>query len=217
VDVPATLAAQLQALSGCSHDLGVALPQHTADGAPAGQVPDGELTVELGRLGRAVLAAVPSCLAVTIAVTRLGVDVPLTVLAADATRDHVSVPVLASLAVPLPAAGFGGILVLQASAPGAFQLLAADLGKSWGSDRPRVRLDEHLRIPPASTGATVAAVLVELQRLNRALGVLIGQGWLPEAGERELHRRAAATGTTVAAVSDRLLRSPVPGAGPGTD
>jgi hypothetical protein len=63
----------------------------------------------------------------------------------------------------------------------------------------------------------VAESLADLSLLDRALGVLIDQGWSPEAGEGELHRRASAAGLTVAAVAERLLASPSPAAPRGVD
>jgi hypothetical protein len=163
-------------------------------------------------LGREAVAVVPSCVAVSIRLSRLGIDVLVTAPTSGASRVPDSAEVLASLALPLPAAGSGCVLVLQASAPGAFVLLADDLGTLLGSGHPPPALDADLAPLAASTGSDLADSLADLSRRDRALGVLIDQGWPPEAGERELHRRASAAGLTVAAVAERLLASPSPAA-----
>jgi hypothetical protein len=200
VDVPPTLLEQLQALSRSPHP--GAWPAGTAHPA------DGELTVALCRLSREVLVAVPSCMAVAITLSRLGVHVVVTGPAGGSARVDRATQVLASLALPLRAA-FGSVLVLQASAHGAFALLAGDLAALRGSGLPQPVLDEHLSPLAASPDSALAASFADLRLLDRALGVLIEQGWPPEVGEEELRRRAAAEGVTVAAVADRLLRAAV--------
>lgn len=74
----------------------------------------------LSWLGRDVVLAVPSCLAVTITHARLGGEISASTVAAPA-------PVLASLAVPLSTVSSGGLLILRAGEAGAFLLLADDL------------------------------------------------------------------------------------------
>jgi hypothetical protein len=213
VDIPATLAEQLQVLSRSPQPdtgaLGHPSRDPRGDGARTARPADGELTAGLVRLSREVVAVVPSCVAVAIAVSRLGVDVVITVPAGGAARVHRATEVLASLALPLSAAGFGSVLVLQASAPGAFVLLADDLAALLGSGHPPPELDLHLGPLSSSTGGALA----DLRLLDRALGVLIGQGWAPQAAEEELRRRAAAAGLTVAEVAERLLESPQRSAG----
>jgi hypothetical protein len=212
VDVVPTLAEQLRVLGSS--------PGAWAE-ADADADPDGELTARWGRLSREVVAVVPSCVAVSIALSRLGVDVLITApitgpVAAPEPTPRV-VLISSSLALSLPAAGSGSVLVLQASAPGAFLLLAEHLTALLGSGHPSPELDAHLAPLGASTGPVLAEALAELSLLDRALGVLIGHGWPPEEGEQELHRRAAAAGLTVAAVAERLLASPSPAAPQGTD
>jgi hypothetical protein len=201
VDVPPTLAEQLQSLSRS--------PQPDASAAaPA----DGALSAQLHRLSREVVAVVPSCVAVSIAVSRLGINVEITLPIAGAHLMPRATEVLSSLALSLPAAGSGCVLVLQASAPGAFVLLAEDLAALPGCGQQPPELDAHLAPLTSSTGPALAGSLAELSLLDRAIGVLIGQGWPPEAAEAELHRRAAVAGLTVAAVAERLLASPSPAA-----
>jgi hypothetical protein len=212
VDVPPTLVQQLQALSDSPDPFAVA-----ASGEDAGRPAGGALIAQLDRLSREVIAAIPSCVAVSIAVTRLGIDVVLTLPLAEADPMPRATEVLSSLALSLPAAGVGCVLVLQASAPGAFVLLADDLVALLGSGRQPPELDAHRAPLTASTGPSLAGSLAELSLLDRALGVLIGQGWSPEAAEAELHRRSTAAGLGVAAVAERLLASPSPAAPDGID
>jgi hypothetical protein len=202
VDVVPTLAEQLRVL-----------------GSSPGAWPDakGELTAQLDRLSREVVGVVPSCAAGSITVSRWGIDVGFALPIAGADLVPRAREVLSSLALSLPAAGLGCVLVLQASAPGAFLLLAEHLTALLGSGHPSPELDAHLAPLGASTGPVLAEALAELSLLDRALGVLIGHGWPPEEGERELHRRAATAGLTVAAVAERLLASPSPAAPQGTD
>jgi hypothetical protein len=206
VDVVPTLAEQLRVL-----------------GSSPGAWPDadGDLTGGWDRLSREVVAVVPSCVAVSIALSRLGVDVLITApitgpVAAPELTPRV-VLISSSLALSLPAAGSGSVLVLQASVPGAFLLLAEHLTALPGSGHPSPELDAHLAPLAASTGPVLVEALAELSLLDRALGVLIGHGWPPEEGEQELYRRAAIAGLTVAAVAERLLASPSPAAPQGSD
>ena len=165
------------------------------------------LTAGLGRLGREVVAVVPSCVAVSIAARRLGVDVVITVPAGGTGRVHRAREVFASLALPFPPAGFGLVLVLQASEPRAFERLADNLAALRGSGQPPPVLDAHLGALSSSWDG-VADSFADLRLLDRAIGVLIDQGRPPEAAEAELHRRAADAGLTVAAAAHVLLTSP---------
>lgn len=210
MDVPPTLAQQLQALSDSPDPFAVA-----ASGEDAARPAGGALIAQVDRLSREVIAAIPSCVAVSIAVTRLGIDVVLTLPLAEADPMPRATEALSSLALSLPAAGVGCVLVLQASAPGAFVLLADDLAL-LGSGRQPPELDAHRAPLTASTGPSLAGSLAELSLLDRALGVLIGQGWSPEAAEAELHRRSTVAGLRVAAVAERLLASPSPAAPDGS-
>ncbi|MCW2676077.1 MAG: hypothetical protein JWR70_1117 [Modestobacter sp.] len=134
MDVPPTLAEQLQALShspdpcadAAADGGGRQLRGPAGDGERTARPTDGELTAGLGRLSREVVAVVPSCVAVSIALSRPGIDV-ITVPTSGGDRMPRTTEVLASLALSLPAAGVGCVLVLQASAPGVFVLLAEDL------------------------------------------------------------------------------------------
>jgi hypothetical protein len=106
-------------------------------------------------------------------------------------------------------------LTLQASAPGAFGPLVDDLVLLGSGQAPE--LDAHLVPLAASTGGTLAASLADLSLVDRALGVLFDQGWLPEAAAAESHRQAAVVGLAVAAVAERLPALPSPAAPNGLD
>jgi hypothetical protein len=214
VDVPPTLAQQLLALR-LSPDPCVDAAAGARDSQPRGRAD--ELTEALGRLGREVVAVVPSCVAVSIAASRLGIDVVITAPTSGVDPMSRTAEVLASLTLPLTEAGVSRVLVLQASTPGAFVLLAQDLATLLASGHQLPELDARLAPLAASSGSALAESLADLSLLDRALGVLIDQGWPPEAGEREMHRRASVAGLTVAAVAERLLASPSPAAPHGTD
>jgi hypothetical protein len=182
VKVPTAVVLQLHLLSR-DHDRGA--------GFVAGL---DQLSTELARV-------VPSLLAVSVMLVRLGQAVVVPALASPAGTAAVG----ASLAVPLSPGPPGDVLVLQAAEPGAFLLLADDLAGLLDADRP-LELDRHLGWSPATYAASFALVLAELEVLNQAIGVLVDRGALDqETALVDLRGRAAATGTTPAAVSRRLL------------
>ncbi len=163
----------------------------------------GELAAALDRLGRDVVRAVPSCLAVTITHAGLGGEISVSTTAGRAA-------VLASLAVPLSAVPTGDLVVLRAAEAGAFLLLADDLDGLLGPDHhPPVQLDEHLSWPTTTaSGESLGASLADLSVVDQAIGVLVDRGLQPEAARRELWRRAGEANTSVAAVSRAVLASP---------
>lgn len=181
--IPATVAEQLRLLH---------------EDSPQG----GDLAQRLTRLGRDVALAVPSSLAVTILLARMGSEVSVSALAEPGT-------VLASLAVPLLAGASTGQLILRASTAGAYLLLADDLNGRLGPDRRPAEIDTHLSWPTFA-GQSLAAALAELGQIDQAIGVLIDQGYPPAEARHELRRRASATGATVASVSRDLVASPRP-------
>jgi hypothetical protein len=161
----------------------------------------GDFAAALSQLSRDVAVAVPSCLAVTITLARLGREISVSTVAAPAV-------VLASLAVPLSAVFPGGLLILRAGEAGAFLLLADDLDGLLGPGHPPIDLDEHLAWPGAANATSLGASLADLSAVDRAIGVLIDRGLPPEAAHRELGRRVGEGDTTLVAVSHDLLRSP---------
>ncbi len=166
--------------------------------------PGDDLPAALDRLGRDVVRAVPSCLAVTITHAGLGGEISVSITAARAA-------VLASLAVPLSAVAAGDLVVLRAGEAGAFLLLADDLDVLRGPyHHPPARLNEHLTWPTAASGESLGASLADLSVIDQAIGVLVGRGLPPEAAHRELWRRVGEANTTIADVSRAVLASPRP-------
>jgi hypothetical protein len=171
--------------------------------------PGHRLAAGLSQLGRDLAVAVPSCLAVSIVLVRLGGEITVSALAR--TADPAAV--LASLAVPLSAGEPGGLLVMRAGEAGAFLLLADDLDGLLGPDHPPIDVDQHLTLPPVGTGESLAAALADLRAVNQGIGVLLDRGLPPEAARRELQRRAQDTNTSVGVASRVLLASLLPRAG----
>jgi len=143
-------------------------------------------------------AAVPSWTAVTFVLVRPGGELPVTVLSRDT-----QLPVRASLTVPLRGR-HPDLLVLRAAAPGAFLLLADDFAPSAAGQK-RVVLDEDLTHPPRLTDQALVEVMTDIAAVDRAVGSLLGFGLHEAQAYTELHRRAGASGTTLAAASSALL------------
>jgi hypothetical protein len=192
VEIPAAVVAQLHVLSR-TDDRG--------DGFVA----------RVNALGTELARAVPSLLAVSLMLVRLGHDVVVTAHAAGAE----STAVTASLAVPLSAGEPADRLVLQAAEPGAFLLLAHDLAGLVGPGRVPLEIDRHLAASPAASATSFALVLADLEIVNQAIGVLLDRAVLdPATALAELRIRAAAAETTIATVSHHLLADLRPTATP---
>jgi hypothetical protein len=179
-------------------------------GEPGGSPVSRPSTAELTALVHELQLAVPSLVSVLLISTgELPVPVPL-VLLTPSTRP---VTVGASLAVDLAAAPDSSVLlVLQATAPGAFLMLSDHLETQLrieplqGTTAPSgVRLDEHLSLPLQAADEVFAAALADLALVNQATGLLIGRGRTPDAAVAHLRRRALSTGTSLPAVSRALL------------
>ena len=143
--------------------------------------------------------------------------VTITAFAQDAA------PPATSLRLPLRLVSMlqsgGSWIVFYAARPGALVDLAADLSHALGvplgttsapgrgteatdGGAPSVRLDGDL--PPVSMTSGIAG-LEELSTINRAVGVLIGDGHRPEAAHDILRRGASAAGTDTHQFARRLL------------
>lgn len=186
-------------------DLTARLAEHASfpDVPPADEPvhPSPEIATALAQLGLDLAREVPSCVSVSILLPHLAGNVVVTsVLAGTAV-------VLASLAVPLLAAGGGATLVLQAAHAGAFVLLAEELAGRLGTPGAGLMMDAHLSLPRDATGETLAASLAALRVVEQAVGALIEKGWLPEDARRELARLATSAGLTTAAAAGRVLES----------
>jgi hypothetical protein len=191
VEIPAAVVAQLHVLS------------HTDDRGDGFVAGVNELGAELARV-------VPSLLAVSLTLVRLGYDVVVTAHAPGAESSDVT----ASLAVPLSAGEPADRLVLQAAEPGAFLLLAHDLAGLVGPGRVPLEIDRHLAASPAASpsaspaasATSFALALADLAIVNQAIGALLDRAVLdPAAALAVLGDRATAARTTIATVSRHLL------------
>lgn len=162
---------------------------------------DAAMLVALRQLVVDVSGAVPSCVAVSVRLTPFGGVLTVSTLAAGAA----STPVLASLRVPLPGAEPAGDLVLQASEPGAFLLLADDLARQLGAGTGPVVLDDQLLAPPEPPGGAGEVTLADLSAVNQALGVLLERGLAPEGARREMTRCATTAAISLPEVARALL------------
>jgi hypothetical protein len=170
------------------------------------------LATGLAELGASVASAVPSCMTVSVWVGAIGSEVPVTI----GIRSETIGPVLASLAVPLSASAPGDMALFQASELGAFLLLADDL-RGLLNPLLALRVDEDLHTQIDSTEAALTSSMDDLSAVNRALGVLIDQGLLPDNAQAELSRRARQDGTDLPAAGRLLLDSIGGPANPGRE
>jgi len=166
--------------------------------------PGTDLQTVLAVLVDDLRAAIPSALGLTVTITEAGDAVTLTSAAPD-----VPATAAASLRIPLDevsAAGPGSAVTFYAARPGAFVDLAADIRDAYGLNS-QVVIDWHLDDPAFSTGSPGGpgmTGLTELVVINRALGVLLGQG--RHSNPRGvLQWRADQAGTTLVAVAQQLL------------
>ncbi len=177
-----------------------------------GSVGDGPgLADDLSALVATLREAVSGYAGLRITLVQGGHPVQLTAMDPPASGRRIA----SSLRVPLAplsgASGEGGELVVWSSVPGALVDLAADVGYVFHGPpgearRPGsagVELDADLPGPHAGSGVHG---LDELATVNRAVGVLIGQGQDPRTAQDLLRRRAADEGLTAHAYAARLLR-----------
>jgi len=162
-----------------------------------------DVAAGIGTLVGDLQAEVPSCLSVSIVLHQASGDVTVSLCVAAVGTSSPAV-VRASLAVAL-AAPAEATLLLQAARAGAFPLLADDLVAQQDSADPVMLIDEHLVLLTDPDGHRLAADLADLRVVERAVGVLIGQGWLPAEARHELHERAAREQVTPPAVARSLL------------
>jgi hypothetical protein len=146
--------------------------------------------------------AVPSCVSVSVMLGVVGSDTPVTV----GIRGAGAGPVLASLAVPRSRSEPGDIVLLQASEAGAFLLLADDLAAVL-DPALSLGIDEHLHVAVDATAGGWTRSMDDLSAVNRAVGVLLDRGLLPEDAYAELTRQALLEGTDVPSASRLLLDS----------
>ena len=169
----------------------------------------------LGALIRELETSVLSYRGLQLTISQNGFPVVLTAFAEghDGHDGHVAT----SLRLPLALldSGFAAEshIVLYAGTPGAFVDLAADLQfalrdantpeRQENSALPPIRLDAD---PPPRTRGFRLSGLTELSIIDRAVGVLIGQGHHPDHAHGTLRRNAARAGLEPHAWADRLLQ-----------
>lgn len=110
-----------------------------------------------------------------------------------------SVPVSASLCLPLSAIGSSGrssdVIIFFADNPGAFVDLAADLTYAFGLAAPVIVLDAH----QPSTLVSGLAGVEDAATIDRAIGALIERGHHPDRALGRLRELATASRVGVAA------------------
>jgi hypothetical protein len=150
---------------------------------------DRRLYTELDALRMAVVAAVPSCVAMSVTIALDHHDATFTLGPTTASG-----PVATSLLIPLEVvsdARQGSVLILYATTPGAFVDLAADLSYATGVTPATFVLDRH---PAPAVDDVGTTPLDGPSAINQALGVLIARGYTPQAALEELHRLAEQDG-----------------------
>lgn len=159
-------------------------------------------------------AACPSCLAVTLTVDHEGQPVTVTATVSSGQR-HAP-----SLTVRLPRPDTSGparrpaLLVVFATDMVALARLADDVTVLLDIDRRQVTLEATGPVPQSTTANLVlAGQLADRAAVDRALGALIDQGWLPTEGRIELQRRADDTGRSLAQAATTMLEA-LPGVPP---
>lgn len=180
------------ALTSHIHDL--------SDGFADNTTPDA-----LAALAADLERAVPSYLGLQLVLDDHGHEVTLTAFDLTTTADQISTSLRLTLGVlGVPGADPSSSITFYARNPGAFVDLEADLASALpGYARAGISVDDDRRPTTLHPGLTGAA---ELSTINRAVGVLIGQGHHPGEAHEGLERRAAAAGVTVLAFATQLLR-----------
>lgn len=140
----------------------------------------------------------------------LGLPVTLTDFDVDADPAGIRSSLRVALA-SLRSSGSLGFITFYSDRAGAFVDLAADLGFAlgvWAADRAasaqHLSLDEHLQ--PENTGSRLTG-LAEASAVNRAIGVLVGQGRALEEARAEFAAEANRSHRALAALAEEKLRS----------
>jgi len=171
--------------------------------------PGGVLADGLDSFMAAGVHAVPSLLSVSLTVQHHGR--PCTV---SAQVGRGAAAVRSSLWLRLPGHA-GAAFTVQAADDRALDQLGADLPALLDVHRDRVVLNEHLT-PSTEVATTLAGELRDTSTIDRALGVFLDRGVLPEDGLSELQLTAASSGTTVAVAARRILAGVTPATGTQT-
>lgn len=184
-------------------DLPTALLRHVLDLTRSVGADDGDLPRSLIALAADLQAAVPSYRGVHLTVALDGDAVELVHLLPPEDGESIRT----SLRLPLLALGTGfdpaSRVVMYAAAPGAFVDLAADLRYELDGQSRELALDADLPPPRQTSGLSG---LSELSIVNRAIGVLIDRGELPDRARATLAHRASRDGVETHVYAARLLR-----------
>ncbi|MBK5306076.1 MAG: ANTAR domain-containing protein [Frankiaceae bacterium] len=171
----------------------------------------GDVVVELARLLELALLAIPTCIGVSLVIRGLAPPVTLSALR---PRWHIK-PVLASLSVRLPrpptapASEGGAELRIYAGAAHAFADTAPSLLALLDMTARQVTVDAHLEAPDlAEERAAIAGWLDDQTVIDRAIGMLLDRGLLPDEARLELARLADLDGTSTLEVARALIASP---------
>jgi hypothetical protein len=158
--------------------------------------------------------AVPSCLGVSLTLSRRGSPITLAALTEGREGERVH----SSLAIRLPTPAGDEVtgeraLILYAATTEAFGALALDLLALLDLDPGKAILDGHLDLPAGDGLAPgLRGQLDDVRTIDLALGVLLDRGVLTTAGWAELERLVAHSGTSVVAaallVLDAVRRPP---------
>lgn len=161
-------------------------------------------------------ASCPSCVAVSLTFDHENHSV--TIAASESTRQwHAP-----ALTVKLPPPSTKGparqpaVLTVFATDSAALTRLAADLTAVLRIDPSRITLAGPTPVPQAEAAEQVLSEqLGDRAAINRALGVLLDQGWAPTQGRSELQRRADNAGASLAHAAAGVLAA-LPGPAPQT-
>ncbi len=170
----------------------------------------GDLASALDQLLALAMEAVPSCLAVTLVLRDEEQPVSLTALVEGPAQ-----PVRSSVALAMPRylgsdeaaeQTHPALLVIYASKGDGLRKTGREITALLDLDPRLVTWDEHLRLPlPSDVAAGLAESLDDFSAVQRALGVLLDRGWLPDEGRVELTRLAALSGASTGDAARALL------------
>jgi hypothetical protein len=167
-------------------------------------IPGADLQAMLDVLIDDVTAAVPSFLGLQLTVTAGEVSTTLRVV-----DPHLARAAHASLRWPLQQLRGGAptnTAILYAAQPGAFTALAGSARRAVDRDG-QVVIDGNLPAGGHEGIQERSSSIGETELINTAIGVLIGQGHLPEDALGELTRRATQHHSSLPGAAEQLLAS----------
>lgn len=185
-------------------------PDDHAERVSAAAAGHGDLFVELGRLLELAILAIPTCVGVSLI---LRGRAPAVTVSALRPGWH-SKLVQASMAVHLPrphavpASDGGAELRIFAGEPDAFADTAPSLLALLDMSARHITVDAHLEAPDLDEEQAIRERWLDDQTvMNRALGILLDRGLLPDEGRLELARLAAVGETSLLEAARALTES----------